>query len=111
MVVRGVGGPEPIKPSKNTEKVERAKGGSNAIGSDEVSISEDARQILNRKQAKEIALSTVRNLPDIRPSAVERGKRFIESGEYKSEKAIDNVSKKLGEEIVTSLFIRKEDGV
>ncbi|MEN2997636.1 MAG: flagellar biosynthesis anti-sigma factor FlgM [Brevinematia bacterium] len=109
MVVRGIGGPEPIKPSKPSDKPEKVRTNLNNIGKDEVSISEDAKQILQKKQAEEIALSTIKNIPEIRESAVERGRRFIESGEYKSEKAIEKVSEKIGEEIVASLLVREED--
>lgn len=110
MFIRGVGGPEPIKPNNTVSKSAKVNiNQNNQISRDEVSISEDAKQILQRKQAEEIALTIIRNTPDIRQSAVERGRRFIESGEYKSEKAIENVSKKIGEEIITSALIRKED--
>lgn len=110
MVVRGVGGPEPIKPNRHTERVEKSKTDF-TIGNDEVSISEDAKVILQNKQVRENAINIVKNTPDIRPSAVERGKKFIESGEYKSDKAIDFVAKRISDEIVASLFIRKEDEI
>ncbi|MCS7298671.1 MAG: flagellar biosynthesis anti-sigma factor FlgM [Spirochaetia bacterium] len=111
MFIRGVGGPEPIKPNNTVSKGGKVNiNQNNQVSRDEVSISEDAKQILQRKQAEDVALATIRNTPDIRQSAVERGKRFIESGEYKSEKAIENVSKKISDEIIASAMIRKEDG-
>lgn len=110
MVIRGIGGPEPIKPSKNSVKGDRINSDvKNEIVKDEVSISDSAKQILQRKQAEEVALNVIKNTPDIRPSAVERGKRFIESGEYKSDKAMDFVAKKIGEEMVVSLIVKKEN--
>lgn len=110
MVVRGVGGPEPIKPNRHTEKVDKQKTDF-TIGNDEVSISEDAKIILQNKQVRETAFNIIKNTPDIRPSAVERGKKFIESGEYKSDKAIDLVAKRISDEIVTSLFVKRENDV
>ncbi|MFN4244941.1 MAG: flagellar biosynthesis anti-sigma factor FlgM [Brevinematia bacterium] len=110
MVVRGIGGSEPIKPERSYSKHSKVNSSSN-LSHDEVSISEDAKNILQKKQAKDIALNVIRDIPEIRPSAVERGKKFIESGEYKSDKAIDFVSKKIGEEIITSIVVRNEDNV
>ncbi len=110
MFIRGVGGSEPIKPSKSSAKHEKINLNP-GISHDEVSISDDAKQILQKKQARDIALNTIKDIPDIRPSAVERGKKFIESGEYKSDKAIEFVSKKIGEEIVASIIVRNEDNV
>lgn len=110
MVVRGVGGPEPIKPSKPVDKIEKTKVDFTR-GSDEVSISEDAKAILQNKQIRETAIEIIRNIPEIRPSAVERGKKFIESGEYRSDKAIDLVAKRISDEIIASLLVRKEDEV
>ncbi|MCX8028602.1 MAG: flagellar biosynthesis anti-sigma factor FlgM [Brevinematales bacterium] len=110
MYIRGVGGPEPIKPNKIVgNKGESSINANNQINKDEVSISDDARQILQRKQAEEVALSSIKNTPDIRPEAVERGKKFIESGEYKSDKAIEKVSNKIGEEILASIIVKNEN--
>lgn len=110
MIIRGIGGPEPIRPNKNNNisKVERNLE-NNISKKDEVSISDSAKQILEKKKLEETALNIIKNIPDIRPEAIERGKRFIESGKYKSEESINYVAGKIGEEIVAKIIINKED--
>ncbi len=110
MFIRGVGGPEPVKPSKNTNISKIEKGVENNVSKkDEVSISDSAKQILEKKKMEETALNIIKNVPDIRPEAVERGKRFIESGKYKSEESINYVAGKIGEEIIAKMIVEKED--
>jgi len=109
MVIRGVGGPEPIKPNKDQEiKKLNQKGFSKPI-EDEVSISESAKNVFQKNLEKETALNIIKNTPEIRPEAIQRGKEFIESGRYKSEEAINKVAQKISEEIIARLLIDEED--
>ncbi|MGC8766682.1 MAG: flagellar biosynthesis anti-sigma factor FlgM [Brevinematia bacterium] len=108
MIIRGVGGSEPIKPNKSSvNKVEKSVD-NNINKKDEVSISDSAKQILEKKKIEDTALNIIKGIPDIRPEAVERGKKFIESGKYKSEESINYVAGKIGEEIVAKILVDKE---
>jgi hypothetical protein len=109
MVIRGVGGPEPIKPSKDQEIKKLHQKGFNKPIEDEVSISESAKNVFQKNLEKETALNIIKNTPEIRPEAIQRGKEFIESGRYKSEEAINKVAQKISEEIIARLLIDEED--
>jgi predicted transcriptional regulator len=109
MVVRGVGGSEPVKPSKDQEIKKNVSNGLRKTFEDEVSISEDAKNVYQRNQEREIALNAIKNAEEIRAEAVQRGKEFIESGRYKSEESINFVANKISEEIVARLVVEEED--
>ncbi len=112
MFIRGIGGPEPIKPIKDTKTQKNISNlrENPAPTSDQIEISKDAQEIFQKQQIREEATNIINSIPDIRQEAVERGKIFIESGRYKSPEAIDTVANRIVDEMTARKIVEEEEG-